>query len=281
MYKENSLAEEYMFGRHAKKHVAILSGAMALMVFACVASTNNSYAINSETACSQVPLSEAEYCIDIDNSFNGRAIRNTVVDSSSDRVYATIDAGSQTSNIKPFGLVGDAADSPTNYYYATNELPAEDNLSLVFSNISIGTFIYTPSGALSSVALALVDNEGYALTVYNCAIVGQRFGLWSDTNYLSCTLPPSEDGSPTIPRRGAILRMYYTSQLPEMRSYVEPEPDPEPEEPTDDEAQDDGTDKDIENVDTADSAAKYIVLLALSAAGAVGLASILARVKRG
>lgn len=270
-----------MLSGHAKKHTIILSGAALLAVFACAISATDVSAENSETACSQVPQSEAEYCIDIDNTFSGRGLRNVVVTEGGERLYASIKPGTTTANAGDFGIVGNASDSPTNYYYATNESTPENGLPLIVTGSNAGLLVFTTSGAVDSVGLALVDADGYLLAPYECRIIGRTSAWMNDDNYLRCLLSEPADGETKIPKRGAILRLYYRGQIPEERPYVEPEPEPEPEEPTDNEAQDDSADDGIENVETADSTAKYAILLALSAAGTVGLASVLARAKRG
>ena len=270
-----------MLNRYAKKHTIIsFSIVMLLSIFACVVSADNTYAVNNETACSQVPQSEAEYCIDMDKSFNGRSLRDARDSDSSDKLYASIKVGSSMQNAGEFGIIGETTDNPTNYYYATNETPAESNLPLMITGAHVGLFIYTTTGAIMSISLALVDSDGYMMAKYNCSTVGTNASLWSDENYIRCSLPASTDGLPTIPKRGATLRLYFTSQLPEYRKYVEPEPDPESDsEPADDEAQEENTEE-IENVDTIDEIAKEIMPLVLSIVGVIGLAVCFAQAKR-
>lgn len=260
-----------MIGRNAKKHSIVLSGAAMLAVFACVAFADNGYAVNSETACSQVPQSEAEYCIDIDNTFNGRSIRNVVVMEGNERLYASIKPGTTTANAGVFGIVGNASDSPTNYYYATNESIPENGLPIIVTDSSAGLLLFTTSGAVRSVGLALVDADGYLLAPYECRIIGRTSAMMNDDNYLRCTLSEPTDGGSKIPKRGAILRLYYLSQIPEERPYVESDPEPDPVE---------GLTEEIENVETSDDFARDAFLVALSMLSAAGLIAGFAKSKR-
>lgn len=227
---------------------------VAAMAFASAALAGDTYAVNSETACSQVPLSEAEYCINLDSTWNGRSMYTHIENSDT---FATLKLDSSDPDIV-FNTVDTGDDSVTGYYFGTNNTTPESELSLKITFAASGFLMYTVYGARNAVVPAIVDSDGYLLAAYSCRMVegNPSSPLMNDTNYLACSPPVPAAGETAIPKRGAILRLYLPGQLPEEGPYVEPEPEPEPG-PANDEA---GAAEEVENVETGDSLLMSLML---------------------